>query len=150
MTLQGTIITPTPDMDGWSAEMRPASFVIRAPAGPDGQDQTCLIYSGSAWRFPADQLPAVRALLREASRWFRTVWRFDPATGHVFGPDSDLASRRDGDYIVLRSERFAAPGNDALELSYAELPIVRRRLKGQHSAMRLEQRKASDGIRPHR
>lgn len=128
--------------------MRRASFVIRAPL--DGPHQSCLVRSGSAWQFPADQLPAVRAVLREASRWFRTVWRFDPATGRTFGTESNLASRRDGDFIVLRSERFASPDGDVLELSYAELPTVRRRLKGQHDAIRLEQRKTNHDIRPHR
>lgn len=131
--------------------MRPASFVIRAPQPQDEQAQPYLSHSRSAWRFPADQLPALLAVLREASRWFRTVWHFNPATGHVFGTEGDLASRREGDIIILRSERFADPHSEAaLEFSYAELPLVRRRLKSQYSAMRLEQRKAPDGIRTHR
>ena len=133
-------------MGGWSVAMRPDSFAIHAPSPT--HDAGCLVHSGSAWRFPADQLPAVRAALREASWWFRTVWRFDPATGHVFGPPGNLSSRRDGDYIVLRSAHFTS--DTELAFSYTQLPIVRQRLKSQHSAMRLEQRKASDSIGPHR
>lgn len=135
-------------MRGWNAEMRPASFLLHAPAGEDHH----FTRRGPAWTVDLDELAPVLATLREANRWLRRIWRFDPATGHHFGIGSDLRTRRVAGRIELHAARWSAwaPQTGHLQLAHTDLHILRQRLLQQQQALRrAEHRKARHGIAAH-
>lgn len=115
--------------------MRPASWTLHAPDQTGGPR---FERSGPAWTIGTDQLPPVLATLREALRWFRTVWRYEAATGHVFGYAAGLATRRAGDRIEIHAARWSAWADHttALPLTYTDLPLLRQRLQQQHAVHR--------------
>lgn len=149
--LQETIIEPTSDMRGWSAQMLAATFALRAPLDADGRPQLRFTSTGTGWRFDADQLDPILATLREASRWLRMVWRYDPGRGQVFGPSQAPATRYgvDGIEISLHliGPRPLASGH--VEVSYTDLHQLRTRLQQRRTIIRRRQRKAPHDLHTH-
>jgi hypothetical protein len=147
--LQETIIAPTSDMHGWSASMSAAAFVLRAPLDATGTPELRFVRSGPAWRFDTDQLDAILATLREASRYFRKVWRFEPAAGRVFGPSDSLSTRRTEHGIEIHSRVWhaAAEATGHLQVPYTDLHQLRARLGQQRRVIRY--RKAHHDIHTH-
>lgn len=147
------MIDPKPDMGGWSAEMRPASFILHAPLGSDGKPEHRFRRTGAAWSIERDEVAPILAVLRDATRWFCNVWQFSPENGYLFGISSGLTARHDATHVHLRAERWCAwaPSTHRLQLAYTDLQVLRYRLQCQQQSMRrAARRKGADDLHAHR
>lgn len=134
--------------------MRAASFLLRAPRGADGRRERRFVRSGRAWTIELDQIGPIRAVLRDATRWFCRVWQYEPDAGQVFGTRTGLIVRRADGLLHLQAERWCAtaPATGHLELPYTDLAVLRQRLQEQQQALRRAERReaAAHGIHTYR
>lgn len=134
-------------MRGQAALMTPSSFRLCAPG------REARVWKGvHGWCFPLDDLPALRACLRETAAYMRSVWSPAPGAGLLFGPGGRIWSRRGQDFLELISPHFSldAVETDHLELTYTDLAAARCRLVQQATAIRRTQRrKASHDVPTH-
>lgn len=123
--MSDSVVTPvsmsTSLMAGWWVEMRPSTFVLCAPAARPFE--RCAL----GWRTDLTEAEPMRVALVAASRWHRSVWRFNPAEGFVFGVNRRVRVVAVGAHMELRCADLIEeePVTTALEFNYIELPALR-------------------------
>ncbi|MUL39622.1 hypothetical protein FZ103_00240 [Streptomonospora sp. PA3] len=129
----GAILTSTDAMGEWGVEVRRESFYVNDPTGVDEPGRFAVRDDGLA--VDAADVPYLLACLDRVDAWR------EEHTPDSLGEVRDVAVRRDGDQVVIVGDVGAASldylrdaghaATDALELTYAEVPVLRSALASQ-------------------